>query len=124
MTDVKTKISTLWIVVTLNIVFADIYSIFLEFSGGNVLDIPGDPQMMMLIAVFLTNIPIMMIYLSRVLTAKSNRRVNIGAAIFTIVYVIGGSSLTPHYIAAASIEVALLLYIIWTVWKWETQDLG
>ena len=124
MTDVKTKISTLWIVVTLNIVFADIYSIILEFSGGNVLDIPGDAQMMMLIAVFLTNIPIMMIYLSRVLTAKSNRRVNIGAAIFTIVYIVGGSSLTPHYIAAASIEVALLLYIIWTVWKWETQNLG
>jgi hypothetical protein len=120
MIDIKTKISTLWIIVTLNIVFADIYSIILEFSGGNVLDIPGDAEMMMLIAVFLTNIPIMMVYLSRILNVKINRRVNIGAAIFTIVYIIGGSSLTPHYIAAASIEVALLLYIIWTVWKWDT----
>lgn len=120
MIDTKAKISTLWIVVTLNIVFADIYSIIVELTGGNILDIPGDAQMMMLIAVFLTNVSIMMIYLSRVLDIKINRRVNIGAATFTIVYIVGGSSLTPHYIAAASIEVALLLYIIWTVWKWES----
>ncbi|MHA1128354.1 MAG: DUF6326 family protein [Alphaproteobacteria bacterium] len=120
MIDIKTKISTLWIVVTLNIVFADIYSIIIELSGGNLLDIPGDAEMMMLIAVFLTNIPIVMIYLSRVLNGKINRRVNIGAAIFTIVYVIGGASMTPHYIAAALIEVALLLFIIQTVWKWDT----
>lgn len=124
MIDIKTKISTLWIVVTLNIVFADIYSLILEFSGANMLDIPGNPSTMMLIAVFLTNIPIMMIYLSRVLSLKINRRVNIGAAVFTMIYVIGGASMTPHYIAAASIEVALLLLIIWTVWKWRTQDLG
>ena len=124
MIDIKTKISTLWIVVTLNIVFADIYSIILELSGGNILDIPGDAETMMLIAVFLTNIPIIMIYLSRVLSFKLNRRMNIGTAIFTIVYVIGGGSMTPHYIAAASIEVALLLYIIWITWKWDLQDMS
>jgi len=124
MTDIKTKVSTLWIVVTLNIVFADIYSIIIELSGGNVLDIPGDAEMMMLIAVFLTNIPIVMIYLSRVLNGKINRRVNIGAAIFTMVYIIGGTSMTPHYIATAAIEVALLLFIIWTAWKWNAQGLS
>ncbi len=124
MIDIRTKISTLWIIVTLNIVFADIYSIIIELSGGNLLDIPGDAETMMLIAVFLTNIPIMMIYLSRVLSRKINRRVNIGAAIFTIAYVIGGASMTPHYIAAASIEVGLLLFIIWISWTWDGQDVG
>lgn len=122
MIDIKIRISTLWIIVTLNIVFADIYSIILEFSGANLLDIPGNAEMMMLIAVFLTNIPIMMIYFSRVLGVKSNRRMNIGTAVFTILYVVGGASMVPHYIAAASIEVALLLFIIWTAWKWSPQD--
>lgn len=124
MTDIKTRISTLWIIVTLNIIFADIYSIIIELNGGNVLDIPGDAKTMMLIAVFLTNVPIMMIYLSRVMSHKTNRRVNIGAAILTIVYVIGGASMVPHYFAAASIEVALLLFIIWISWKWDGKDVG
>lgn len=123
MADTKTKISTLWIIVTLNIVFADIYSIIIELNGGSLLDIPGDAKTMMLIAVFLTNIPIMMIYLSRVLNFKANRRLNIGAAILTIVYIIGGASMTPHYYAAASIEVALLLFIICIAWKWRAQNL-
>ncbi|MHA1128232.1 MAG: DUF6326 family protein [Alphaproteobacteria bacterium] len=124
MLDIKTRISTLWIIVTLNIVFADIYSIILEFGGANLLDIPGNAEIMMLIAVFLTNVPIMMIYFSRVMEVKANRRMNIGTAIVTILYVIGGASMVPHYIAAASIEVALLLYIIWTAWKWNAQSMG
>jgi len=119
MADTKTKISTLWIIVTLNIVFADIYSIFVELSGGDLMAIPGDVETMMFIAVFLTNIPIMMIYLSRVLNFKINRCLNIGAAILTIIYIIGGASMTLHYIAAASIEVAVLLFIIWMAWKWR-----
>jgi len=123
MTDTKIKISTLWIIVTLNIVFADIYSIIIELNGGSLLDIPGDAETMMLIAVFLTNIPIIMIYLSRILDFKINRRINIGAAILTILYIIGGASMTPHYIAAASIEVVLLLLIICMAWKWRPQSL-
>lgn len=121
MTDTKTQISTLWIVVMLNMIFADIYSIIIEISGGHLLEIPGNVETMMLIAVFLTNIPIMMIYFSRVLSVKINRRLNIGAAIFTILYIIGGSAAVPHYIAAALIEVAVLAFIIRIAWKWEGE---
>jgi hypothetical protein len=53
-----------------------------------------------------------MIYFSRVLPYKPNRWVNIIAAIFTIIYVIGGGSATPHYIIVAGIEVIICLVII------------
>lgn len=119
MVDTKTKISTLWIVITLNMIFADIYTIIIELSGGSLLEIPGDVETMMLIAVFLTNIPIMMIYLSRVLRFEINRRLNIGAAILTIIYVIGGGVTAPHYIATAVIEVILLMLIIRFAWQWK-----
>lgn len=59
-----------------------------------------------------------MIYFSRVLPYKSNRLLNIIAGIFTILYVIGGASLLPHYIVIATIEVVVLVVIIVKSWKW------
>jgi len=119
MIDTKTRISTLWIIIVLNMIFADIFSIIVDLSGGDLLEIPGDVETMMLVAVFLTNVPIMMIYSSRVLGYKTNRRLNIGTAILTIIYVIGGGVLAPHYIATALIEVALLMFIIRLAWQWQ-----
>ena len=117
MPETKTKLSTLWMIVTLNIIFADIYSIIVQINGVNIMDIPTDVKTMMLIAVFLTNIPMAMIYLSRVLNITLNKRLNIGAAILTIVYIIGGAAPVPHYYAAAAIEVALLVYVIRLAWS-------
>jgi hypothetical protein len=121
--DVKTKLSTLWIVVLLNMIFADILTIFVEFVLKNTLDaIIGEVTTTMAIAAILTNIPILMIYFSRVLPYKINRSANIGAAILTITYVVGGGSLMPHYIICATIEVITLLVIIWTAWKWRSSE--
>jgi hypothetical protein len=81
--------------------------------------LPGDVITVMAIAAIVTNIPILMIYLARILPYKSNRWINIVAAIFTIIYVTGGGSITPHYIIIASIETILLLTIIVKAWKWK-----
>jgi hypothetical protein len=117
--DIKIKISTLWIVVMLNLIFADILSIIVELvNKNNLIDILGEVEVTMAIAAILTNIPIFMIYLSRVLPYKINCSLNISAAILTLIYVIGGGSLTPHYIICGAIEVIVLLYIITTAWKW------
>jgi len=122
--DIKVKLSTLWIVVLINMIYADIYSIIVELVNKNTLDIPGDVKIVMAIAAIITNIPIMMIYLSRVLKYKANRRTNIIAGILTIIYVVGGGSLSPHYLIVATIEVILLLFIIINSWKWKnTEDL-
>lgn len=119
--DIKIKLSTLWIVVMLNIIFADILSIMIELVNKNTLDIiGGDVNTTMAVAAIITNIPILMIYLSRALPYKANRISNIIAAFVTMLYVIGGGSLTPHYIIIATIEVMLIFVIILSAWKWTS----
>lgn len=120
--DVKTKLSTLWIVLLLNMIYADIYAIIIELVHGNVLDIPGEVHLIMAIAAILTNIPIMMVFLSRILNYTLNRRANIGAALFTILYIIGGGDTAPHYIIIATIEIILLLTILVNAWRWKEVE--
>jgi hypothetical protein len=121
-TDMKVKLSTLWIVVMMNMIYADIYSIMIELVNKDTLNIPGDVKVIMAIAAIVTNIPILMIYLSRVLKYEANRRVNIIAGILTIIYVIGGGDLAPHYFIVASIEIIILLVIIVNSWKWKNSE--
>src|ERR1035437_6304395 len=120
--DMKAKLSTLWIVVLINMLFADIFSIMIELVDKNTLHIPGDVKVIMAIAAIITNIPIFMIYFARVLPYKPNRLANIIAGILTILYVIGGGDMAPHYIIIAVIEVICLLFIIVNSWKWENTD--
>mgnify|MGYP000175954757 FL=1 len=121
--NIKTKLSTLWIVVMLNLIFADILSIMVELVNKNTLDdIIGEVTTTMAIAALLTNIPILMVYFARVLPHKTNRLANIIAAILTTIFVVGGGSLAPHYIIIVSIEVTVLLGILWTAFRWQEQE--
>ena len=120
--DTKTKLSLLWIVIMINMIYNDIFSIIVEMVNGKTLDIPGDVTVVMAIAAIITNIPIFMILLSRVLNYKVNRILNITAGFFTIIYIIGGGDTAPHYIIIASIETILAIIIIVTAWKWEKEQ--
>tara|TARA_R110002051_G_scaffold324635_1_gene422861 strand:- start:56045 stop:56437 length:393 start_codon:yes stop_codon:yes gene_type:complete len=121
--DVKIKLSTLWIVVMLNLIFADILSIIVELVNKNTLgDILGEVTSTMAIAAIITNIPILMIYFSKSLSYQANRIINMIASCITIVFVIGGGSFLPHYIICATIEVVILIIIIRTAWKWEEDQ--
>ena len=118
--DIKEKISILWIVVMMNMIFADILSFMLPgflndiMTGKTPIQIT---QGILLVFAFILEIPIAMIFLSRVLNHKINRWANIIASLITIIFVIGGGSLTLHYIFFASIEVLILLIIIRYAWK-------
>lgn len=120
--DMQIRLSTLWIVVLINMLFADVFSIIIELVNKDSLAIPGDVKTTMAIAAVVTNIPILMIYFSRILEYKVNRIVNIIAAILTIIYVIGGGDTAPHYIIIASIEVLLLIMIIVYSIKWKNGE--
>jgi len=122
--DTRVKLSTLWIVVVVYMIFADIFSIILELDQkGTLGEMPTDAKTMMALAAFLTSIPILMIYFARVLPYKANRLLNIIAGIFTILCVVGDGSLLPHYVIVASIEVVILLIIIVKAWKWKNLEL-
>jgi len=117
--ETKTKLSTLWIVFTLNLILADVLSIFVELVNKNTLnDIIGEVTSTMAVAAIIINMPILLIYLSKILDVELNRRLNMVVAILMIVFVIGGGSLLPHFIICATIEVIILLMIFFTALKW------
>ncbi len=120
----KTKLSSLWIIVLFNMAFADILSLFIPGIHEELASFAGNTPIsqLMLIGAIMHQIPIFMIFLSRVLKYKINRILNIVASIITIIYVIAGGSLLPHYIFIAIIEVLCMLFIIWIAWKWQKSE--
>jgi len=127
MPGMPARLSLLWIFIMFNMVFADILSFMypgalkevLTGYAGGVHVTPG----FLLGAAVVTEIPIAMIVLSRVLKHGANRWANIVAGVITIAYVIGGGSLNQiHYIFFAAMEVACALLIVWYAWKWRNPE--
>src|SRR5512135_2042588 len=92
--EMKAKLSTLWIFVMFNMVFADIFSFMYpgtlqQIMTGNADGTPITPGFL-LIAAMVTEIPIAMVFLSRLLKHRVNRWVNLIGGVITILWVIGG----------------------------------
>jgi hypothetical protein len=124
--DTKVLLSTLWIVVMINMLKADILSLYIPGALDEVVKTSAStgssiPQLMLGGAVMM-EISIIMIILSRVLKYGVNRWVNIITSIITIVFVAGGGASYPHYIFIATVEVVCLLLIIWNAWKWTNPE--
>lgn len=119
--DIRVKLSLLWTVLMINMIFNDILSIMITLVDKKPLDLPGEVGILMAVAAIITNIPIFMILLSRILKYKINRILNIAAGIFTIVYVIGGGDTALHYIIIAAIETILAIVIIVSAWRWKEE---
>jgi hypothetical protein len=124
--DTKVLLSTLWIVVMINMAYADILGLFipgaLEEVAKTAVSAGTTIPQLMLMGAIMTEIPIAMILLSRVLKFKVNRWSNLIASVITIAYVVGGGSLTPHYLFIATIEVVCMLLILWFAWKWRNPE--
>ncbi|NNF99380.1 MAG: hypothetical protein HKM93_08380 [Desulfobacteraceae bacterium] len=124
MDDMKVKLSTLWIFVMFNMIFADIVG----FMNPGALEdiITGNvgvqiTQKLLLVFSILLEIPIAMIPLSRILKYKANRWANIIAGLITIIFIIGGGDTYLSYIFFATIEVVCILYIMWSAWNWHEE---
>lgn len=120
----KTLLSTLWIVVAINMLKADILSLYIPGSADELARTAGDTPipLLMLGAAVLMQVPTLMVLLSRVLKHGLNRWVNIAASLITIAFVIGGAASYPHYLLIATVEVACLLLIVWFAWKWRNPE--
>lgn len=131
--QIPDRVSTLWIVIMFNMAFADILG-FIDpatlseiatastegVAFGNVENVVITPSLLLVAAVFI-QIAIVMIYLSKSLPKKANRIANTIAALLTSVFILGGGSLSPHYIFFASIEILCLGYIVLLVWRWNDR---
>jgi hypothetical protein len=117
--DTKVLLSTLWIVVMINMLMADILSLYIPGATDEVAKFAGGTPIaqLMLGGAVMMEIATAMIVLSRVLEVKANRWVNIFASIITIVFVVGGGTSYPHYVFLEVLTVICLLLIIWTAWK-------
>jgi hypothetical protein len=118
----KVKLSTLWIVVMINIAMADIFGFMMDLMAGNTTPEVQVPEVGMLIFAILMQIPIAMIFLSRALKYGANRWANIIAVVITIAFVILGGSTDLVYIFFAAVEIVCMLLIIWYVWKWPELE--
>ncbi len=118
--DTKVKLSTLWIVVMINIAMADIFGFMMTLMSGSLTPEVQVPEVGMLIFAILLEIPIAMIFLSRILKYRVNRWANIIASVITIAFVILGGSADLVYYFFAAVETVCMLLIIWYAWKWPT----
>ncbi len=125
MPSIQARLSTLWIVVMLLILSADIFGFMIPGALEGIISGTGPIQVtqeLMLVFAAVLTIPIVMVYLSRVLRYEASRWANIIAAVITILFVIGGGSPYLHYYFFASVEIACMLLIIWYAWKWRSPD--
>jgi hypothetical protein len=119
MNDVRTRVSTLWIVVMFTMVFADIVGMMmpgvLDAMAAGQVGVPVTQGLLLVFAVLL-QIPIAMIFFSRILKPGPNRWANTIAAALTTVFVIGGGSPYLHYYFFATVEIVCMAAIVWSVW--------
>jgi hypothetical protein len=116
MQDVKVRLSTLWVFMLLNYLYCDVLGLF----------DPGLPknltQEALLAASFLMEVPIAMVLLSRMLKYRPNRWANVIAGAFMALVQVStlfvGTAPTAYYVFFSVIEIACLLFIVWTSWRW------
>lgn len=122
--DTRVLLSSLWIVVMINMLKADILSLYIPGTAGEVVQFAGAtpiPQLMLGAAVIMET-AIVMIALTLVLPYRVNRWANILVALPMIAFIIWGGSTHPHYIFIATVEVIGLLLIIGIAWRWSKPE--
>jgi hypothetical protein len=126
----KSKLSVLWIFVTLNYLYCDVAglmdrSLLSQYLAGRVNGLDVSPGFL-LAAGILIEIPITMVLLSTILNYRFNRIANIVAgSVMTIVQVatLFVGSPRSYYLFFSIIEIACTAFIVWTAWKWSESAL-
>ncbi len=127
--NVKIKLAILWATLMFIYIYVDIFKFF---EPGTLEDIFAGKvwefeitQVWAISAMILMSIPSLMVFLSLVLKANINRKVNIIMGILHIAIAIANMTgeTWAYYIFGGVVEVALLLVIIWHAWKWPKQGI-
>jgi Family of unknown function (DUF6326) len=125
MSDIRAKLSTLWIVVLFTMLYADILSFLRpEFLRGLLTGYAEDvrvTQPLLMASAVMVEIPILMVALSRMLKPTVNRWANFAATALTATFIIAGGSTSPHYLFLATIELVCLALILRQTWQWRME---
>ncbi|GIH22854.1 hypothetical protein Aph01nite_11640 [Acrocarpospora phusangensis] len=125
MIDVRARLATLWIVVLLNMIYADVLSFLnAEFLRGLLTGYAEGiriTQPLLVASAVMLEIPIMMVLLSRVLNRTANRRANLVASPLTAAFIVGAGSTSPHYLFLAAVELVCLSLILRYAWQWHAE---
>lgn len=122
----RTLLSTLWIFVTLNYLYADLMGLMLpellhQFWEGDINGMKIN-QGFLLAAAVLMEIPMSMVVLSRFLPYKANRLANLIAGsikTFAVFASLFAGKPILHYVFFSAIEMTTTMYIIWYALKWK-----
>ncbi len=124
---VQSKMSTLWTATTLNWIFADVLGIY-QTSNEDHEEFAQDKntQLMMLAGgAIAIQVPISMIFLSKVLPYKANRVTNMIAPAVCAAMIWGGGTYDePSYIACAAFETIWLTAITVYAIKWRNPEIA
>ena len=129
--NVKLKLAALWASFMFLYIYVDYFALYMPSKIENILKgkvfVFDITQGFIMIALGLSTIPMLMIFLSVVLPAKVNRWTNIIVAFVHIPYMLFNLTGVAwmHMYFAAAVEVVLLLLVIRYAWKWpliETRN--
>ena len=118
--DLGTRISTLWVVVMFNMIFADILGFMipgaLQAASAGQAGVHVTQGLLLAFAILL-EIPISMVFVSRILKPGPSRWANAVAAVVTTAFVVGGGSPYLHYWFFETVEIVCMALIVWLVWS-------
>lgn len=120
--DRKILLSTLWVFILMNMIYADIVGQlkpgYFELVAKMSQELSAE---MVLIFSVLLEIPIGLILLSRILPRKANRVVNFVGVPISIAYVVFGGMDSPpvSYLFFGGVEIATMLVIMTITWRWK-----
>ena len=124
----KMVISTLWIFTALNYLYCDVMGLMnpimlSQYLAGDIHGMKIDESFLIKAAVVI-EIPIAMVFLSRILVYKVNRWANvIAGSIMTVAMVVtmfmGSGWPTMYYLFFGTIEIFTTSFIVWYAWVWN-----
>lgn len=120
--DIRSRLSTLWIVVMFNMVFADILGFAMTLMSGDLTPETVVADWGMLIFAMILQIPIFMIFFARILKRNANRWANMIAAVATTLFVVLGASHDIVYYFFAAVEILCMAVIALNAWRWPASE--
>jgi hypothetical protein len=126
--DTRKLLSLLWIFLTVNYIFCDVFTLHYAPSLQQLLNGGSESikitQEFLLYFSLIMEIPMIMILLSRYLVFKPNKYTNIVAALITgsvqaFTLSMGG---TLHYKFFSLIEISIAIFILYIVIRWKPKN--